>query len=213
VQLVYALLSGFMGALDRGSAENVFIPMGTWFILVGTIGLAEWERSPLPAIGLLLAFVTLAYDPRPVLPSSRAHAAYADLVGYLRGLGGPVFGPWQGQLPGGFTLQPAAHWVALEDLVRGPGRDTADSPLVRRLAGPALDPDGPAFIIANQPLETRDVLAFLTDDYVLTCDLGDRFAALRVLPKRYDHGWPRYLYRNRFQPLDVASLRRLCATS
>ena len=42
---------------------------------------------------------------------------------------------------------------------------------------------------------------------------GDRFAALRVLPKRYDHGWPRYLYRDRREAFDVAALRRLCATS
>jgi hypothetical protein len=213
VQLVYAMLSGFMGAMDRGSAENVFIPMGTWFILIGAIGLAKWRPGPLPVTALLLCFVTLAYDPGPVLPSSEAHAAYSDLVGYLRGLGGPVYGPWQGQLPSGFALRPAAHWVALEDLVRGPGRDVADSPTVRRLAAPALVPGGPTFVIANQPLETRDVLAFLTDDYVLACDLGDRFAALRVLPKRYVHGWPRYLYRSRNQPLDAAALQRLCAVS
>ena len=213
VQLVYAMLSGLMGAMDRGSAENVFIPMGTWFILVGAIGLAEWRPPPLPAAALLLSFVTLAYDPRAILPSSEAHAAYSDLVEYLRGLGGPVYGPWQGQLPSGFTLRPAAHWVALEDLVRGPGRDVADSPTVRTLASPAVEPIGPAFVIANQPLESLDVLAFLTDDYVLACDLGDRFAALRVLPKRYMHGWPRYLYVSRRQPLDTAALHRLCTVS
>ena len=217
VQLVFAMLTGLVGALDRGSAENVFIPMGTFFILVGTIWLAEWSRrsagSPLPEAALLLAFVTLAYDPRPLVPSPGARAAYADLVGYLRGLGGPVFGPWQGQLPDGFVLRPAAHWVALEDLVRGPGRDPAENPVVERLAAPAAHPTGPAFILANQPLVTLDVLAFLQDDYVLACDLGDRFRPLRVLPKRYDHGWPRYLYRSRNQPVDTASLRRLCATS
>jgi hypothetical protein len=217
VQLVYAIVSGAMGAMDRGSAENVFIAMGTFFILVGTIGLSEWGRtaaaSPMPQIALLLAFITLAYDPRSVIPSPRAAEAYADLVGSLRRLGGPVFGPWQGQLPSGFVLEPAAHWVALEDLVRGPGRDPAHSPVVRRLTAPALRHAGPAFILANQPLETHAVLAFLTDDYVLACDLGDRFAALRVLPKRYDHGWPRYLYRDRREPFDVAALRRLCATS
>src|SRR5262245_54878268 len=43
VQLVFAMLTGLVGALDRGSAENVFIPMGTFFVLVGTIGLAEWS--------------------------------------------------------------------------------------------------------------------------------------------------------------------------
>jgi hypothetical protein len=217
VQLVYAIVLGAGAAMDRGSAENVFIAMGTFFILVGTIGLVEWGRAaaaaPLPQIALLLAFVTLSYDPRSVIPSPSAAGAYADLVGYLPRLGGPVYGPWQGQLPGGFVLEPAAHWVALEDLVRGPGRDAAHSPLVRHLAAPVLRHAGPSFILANQPLETRDVLAFLTDDYVLACDLGDRFSALRVLPKRYDHGWPRYLYRDRREALDVADLRRLCATS
>ena len=217
VQLVYAIVSGGMGAMDRGSAENVFIAMGTFFIVVGTIGLAEWERaaapSILPQIALLLAFVTLAYDPRTVTPSPRAADAYADLVSYLHRLGGPVFGPWQGQLPSGFVLEPAAHWVALEDLVRGPGRDPGHSAVIRRLAAPALRHAGPAFILANHPLETSEVLAFLGDDYVLACDLGDRFAALRVLPKRYDHGWPRYLYRDRREAFDVAALRRLCATS
>ena len=70
--------------------------------------------------------------------------------------------------------------------------------MVRRLAAPALHPAGPAFVLANQPLDTlRGARASWSDDYVLACDLGDRFAALRVLPKRYDHGWPRYLYRNR----------------
>ena len=217
VQLVYAVVSGVMGAMDRGSAENVFIAMGTFFILVGTIGLAEWARDGVPAAlpeaAVLLSFVTLLYDPRPVIPSPRAAAAYSDFVGYLRGLGAPVFGPWQGQLPDGFVLHPAAHWVALEDLARGPGRDPTTNTAVRRLAAPASRPTGPAFVIANQPLESRSVLAFLTDDYVLACDLGERFAALRVLPKRYDHGWPRYLYRNRQEGFDMASLRRLCAPS
>ena len=216
-QLGFAMLTGLMGALDRGSAENVFIAMGTFLILVGTIGLAEWSRSlgrsPLPAMGLLLAFVTLAYDPRPLTPSPRASAAYEDLIAYLGGLGGPVFGPWQGQLPGGFVLHPAAHWVALEDLVRGPGRDPGSDPEVRRLAAPVLHPPEPAFVIANQPLDSLRVLEFLERNYVLVCDLGDRFRALRVLPKRYDHGWPRYLYRTRTQPVDSAALRRLCATS
>jgi hypothetical protein len=217
VQLVFAMLTGLVGALDRGSAENVFIPMGTFFILVGTLGLAEWSsrsgRSLYLEGALLLAFLTLAYDPRPLMPSRRAPAAYADLIGYLRRLGGPVFAPWQGQLPDGFVLQPAAHWVALEDLVRGPGRDPGGNPVVEQLASPALHPDGPAFILANQPLDTLQVLAFLQDDYVLACDLGDRFRALRVLPKRYDHRWPRYLYRSGTQPVDTAVLRRLCATS
>jgi len=41
-QLIFAMLAGLMGALDPGSSDNVFIPMGAFFILVGTIGLFEF---------------------------------------------------------------------------------------------------------------------------------------------------------------------------
>jgi hypothetical protein len=34
----------------------------------------------------------------------------------------------------------------------------------------------------------------LRDRYVLVRDFGNRFATLSGLPKRYDHGYPRYLY-------------------
>jgi hypothetical protein len=167
-------------------------------------------QGPLPELALLLAYVTLAYDPRALVPSRAAQATYADFVAYLRGLDGPVFGPWQGQLPSGFRLAPSAHWVALEDLVRGPGEDVGRNPEIVRLTAPALHPAGPAYVITNQPLETLPVLAFLGDDYVLACDLGGRFAALRVLGKRYDHGWPRYVYRSRAQAADHSALQRVC---
>ena len=61
---------GSWGRWIAGSAENVFIPMGTLLHPVGTIGLAEWDVAAAPSIrrqiALLLAFVTLAYDPRTV---------------------------------------------------------------------------------------------------------------------------------------------------
>src|SRR5262249_10625773 len=55
-----------LGRDGPGVGGERFIPMGTWFILVGAIGLAEWRPGPLPAAALLLSFVTLAYDPRAV---------------------------------------------------------------------------------------------------------------------------------------------------
>jgi hypothetical protein len=70
---------------------------------------------------------------------------------------------------------------------------------------PARRPRQPA-------LETRDVLAFPGDDYASP-------AISAIGPPRprpaeaYDHGWPRYLYRDRREAFDVAALRRLCATS
>ena len=80
-------------------------------------------------------------------------------------------------------------------MIRGPGRDTRDHPNTRRLLEPALNPDGPAFVLANYTFEGYAWLAFLNDYYVLETDFGERFKPLRVLPARWDHGWPRYLYR------------------
>jgi hypothetical protein len=95
----------------------------------------------------------------------------------------------------GFSFYPTAHWVALEDMIRGSGIDTRDHPNTRQLLEPAIHPEGPAYILANYPLDTYPWIAFLKDYYVVETDFGDRFKPLRVLPKRWDHGWPRYLYR------------------
>jgi hypothetical protein len=202
VQLVFATLSGLMGAFDPGSSDNVFIAMGTWFVLVGVLGLetaaglsAAIRRYRLHLVALFTAFAALTYDPREVMVSPRARESYQDLIGLLRGLDGPVYAPWLGQLPTDYQLRPAVHWVALDDLLRGPGRDTRDQPLTRRLVAPALDPGGPAYLLTHQPLEDRPEIAFLSERYVLQQDMGERFKALRLLPKRWDHGWPRYLYR------------------
>lgn len=203
VQFVFAMLTGLMGALDAGSSNNVFIPMGAWFILLGTLGLhevagrlANTRARAVPLIALLGTFALLAYNPFRVIVSPQANAAYADLLGLLHSLDGNVYAPSLGQLPEGYTLYPAAHWVALEDMIRGPGRETRNHPNTRRLLAPAIQPERPAFILSNYPLEVLiPALSFLTDYYVLEADLGDRFRPLRALPKRWDAGWPRYLYR------------------
>ncbi len=208
-QFAMALLTGTMGALDPGCSFNVFIPMGTLIILMGTIGLAAWwrvsarvRRYKLHAVALAGSFALMAwnplisYDPRRVIMPSAAREAHADLIDLLRSLDGPVFAPGLGQLPDGFAFHPAAHWVALEDLVRGPGRETRDQPAVRALVAPAVAPAGTAYILTNRPLaERRHFLEFLESRYELQQDFGDRFRALRGLPCRYDHRWPRYLYR------------------
>lgn len=202
VQGIMAALTAFMGALDSGSSNNVFIAMGAWLILLGALALhaaaaahvTGWQsRLPLAALACSLAF--LAYNPADVIVPSRADAAYADLLTVLRSLDGPVYAPTLGQLRADYTLYPAAHWVALEDLVRGPGRDTQNAPLVRALLRPALEPAGQAYVLANLPLDAYPVTAFLEEDYVLETDLGDRFRVLRALPGRFESGWPRYLYR------------------
>lgn len=215
VQLLASLASGLMGALDPGSSYNVFISMGTFFIIVGTLGLHELaeraavRRYGLQYVALFASFALLAFNPLRIAVPSQAAASYADLVQMLRGLHGQVYAPWLGQLERDYTLYPAAHWVGLEDMLRGPGRETRNQPLTRRLLDPVLHPSGPAYVLTNQPLEGEGsipVLGFLLEDYELQADLGQRFAALRCLPKRYDHGWPRYLYRYRgARPADPPS--------
>lgn len=202
VQFVFAMLTGLMGTLDIGSANNVYIPMSAFFIIMGVWGLAQsadhfrvMRRFRLDYAALFLSFVLLAYDPRTVIVSPRAHEAYSDLIQQLNSLPGKVYAPSLGQLQSDFTFSPAAHWIALEDMIRGPGRDTRDHPNTRALLQAAWQPTGPAYILANYPLDVYPWLEFLGDYYVLEADYGDRFEPLRPLPKRFEHGWPRYLYR------------------
>jgi hypothetical protein len=210
VQLPFAASTGLLGVLDPGSSDNVFIPMAAWLILTGTMGLhalqVEWPlagRLRAHALALFVAFAALTYDPREVMSSPRAWDSYRDLVGLLRGLHGQVYAPSLGQLQEGFVLYPTPHWVTLEDLIRGPGRDTRDHPDTRRLLEPVLDPAGPAFVLTNYPLGTYSWLAFLGRSYILETDFGDRFRPLRTKPSRWDCGWPRYLYR--FAPREAGA--------
>ncbi|MCB9455076.1 MAG: hypothetical protein H6671_03705 [Anaerolineaceae bacterium] len=205
LQAVMAVLTGLMGSLDAGSADNVYISMGVWFILAGTLGLFELERRSqfvscyrLHLVILLASFALLLYDPRNVLVSPQAHEAYIDFITMLDDLDGQVYAPTLGQLQGDYQFYPAAHWVALEDMIRGPGRETRDHPNTRQFLEPLIYPEGrPAYILTNNPLESEGnfILGFLLEDYVLDIDFGNRFEPLRVLPKRFDHLWPRYLYR------------------
>jgi hypothetical protein len=202
VQFVFACLTGLMGTLDIGSSYNVYIPMGTFFILVGMLGLwdfhnrfPQFNRYLMPEIVIVVSFALFAYNPTPFWIPSDANDKYNELVDYLTDLQGQVYAPTLGQLPGGFTLYPAGHWVALEDMIRGPGKDTYNHPLTREMLAPAINPEGPAYILANYPLDVYWWIQFLEDYYVLEEDLGDQFKSLRLLPKRWDHGWPRYLYR------------------
>lgn len=200
--LPFALLSGFMGALDPGSNNNVFIPMGVWFILTGVIGMAMFlgefptaRKWSLHLAALGLSFALFFYNPTSVIVSSHADEAYQDFVGYLNSLDGPVYAPWVGQLQEGYTFEPAVHWVPMEDLIRGPGAEDEDVRIVQGLLDPVIRPEGTAYILTNYPLENDPLLFFLTDDYRLVTDLGDRFAALSTLPKRYNLEYPRYLYQ------------------
>jgi hypothetical protein len=199
-QLVPALLTGLMGALDAGSSNNVFISMGVWIILVGTMGVAALaERLPrvravrLDRAALLLSFVLLAYNPLPMIVSPRARTEYADLVGTLKSLPGTVYAPWIGQLAGDYHLWPSGHWVSIEDMMGEHG--SPHSPIFHEILGPAFAPGHAAWVLTNAHLETYRCLALLHDRYVLAQDFGDRFRELKGLPRRWNHAWPRYLYR------------------
>jgi hypothetical protein len=197
-----AIVSGVTGAFDAESNDNVFISMGVWLIITGVIGLKHLlnrfpalEKQGLHVFALGASFALLLYNPMSVVTSSQAAAAYDDMVDYLGSLDGPVYAPWLGQLQDSYAFYPAVHWVPLTDLVRGPGVDLADDPVIRRLLDPAVDPAGSAYVLMNYPLEHDRALTCLHDRYALDVDLGDRFAPLKTLPRRFDLGWPRYLYR------------------
>jgi hypothetical protein len=200
VQLGAALTSGLLGELDEGSSDNVFIPMGTWFIALGAMGLHALSKAATRSSGahhlaLAAAYAAFLYNPADVWTSPDAHRSYADLRALVRGLPGTVYMPWQGALPEGDLLWPTAHQIAVEDLVRGPGRDASDAPLVRRILLPVLRPRGSAWVLAHRALERTPKMRFLLDCYVREADFGDRFKPLTGLPRAFVNGWPRYLYR------------------
>jgi 4-amino-4-deoxy-L-arabinose transferase-like glycosyltransferase len=198
-----ALLTALMGALDSGSSNNVFIPMGAFCILSGSIELARLNERAAPwwgvrpaLAGALLAFATLLYDPRDFWMPESAPASYAELQATIRALPGTVYAPGIGQLANGPKLYPAGHWVALEDIVRGSHRTAADTALAQRALDPARHPAATAFVLTNAPLgELSAPVSTLAASYTLVQDYGTRFAALAPLPRPFNTGYPRYLYR------------------
>lgn len=203
VQLSAAFCTAIMGALDPGSSYNVFVPMGAFCILAGTVALGQLDQQATSWLGVrvglagaLLAFATLVRDPRPYWLPSNAGVAYADLQATVRALPGTVYAPGIGQFVEGPTLYPAAHWVAVEDIFRGPRRTPADSALAMLPLQPAFHPAGVAYVLTNRPLATISApVSLLAPSYALVQDYGTRFAALEGLPRPYDSGYPRYLYR------------------
>jgi hypothetical protein len=203
LQLGAAFLTAFMGSLDVGSSYNVFIPMGAFCIVCGSIELAHIDESVSSWHGLrpalvatLLAFATLLHDPRAFWLPASARASYAELQATIRALPGTVYAPDIGQLDDGPRLYPAAHWVALDDMTRGPRRTAAERALARRMLDPVRHPATAAFVLTNRPLAEMTLpVSELAANYSLVQDYGNRFASLAALPGRFFTGWPRYLYR------------------
>jgi hypothetical protein len=216
--LPVAFLSALVATLTPGSNLNVFMPFGVWLILSAVITIPRLSRGipwlddvHFPATAIALTLAALAYNPMKVLVSEPdARIAYGDLVQYIHQLDGPVYAPWVGQLPSGSPLISAAHWVPLEDMMRGPGASPSDMDHVKQILKPALNPDGDQtgkmlYILHNSRLETDHLLNYLADSYVLEADLGDRFRALDCIPRRYSGSWPRYLYRYNPHPVPQLS--------
>jgi hypothetical protein len=197
-----ALLSGVLAACTPGSNNNVYIPLGTWLIIIGTLGLHHWMATTTKLRGghllaLSLSFALLAYNPLAVLVPPSADA-YQALVNYVNALPGTVYAPWLGALPESNRLSPTLHWVPLDDIFRGTRLDPKDPqapPPIEVLLQPVLAPPGTAYILHNKPLDQDARLSQWQDRYLLEQDLGPRFQALSTLPRRYQLDYPRYLYR------------------
>ncbi len=209
MQWVFAVLSGFLGMLDPGSANNVLIPMETWFIIVGVWGAHVWLKKVRPAslpklyklqaIGLIASFGVLLYNPFAVIPMRGAPAAYQDFTQTLNQLDGQVYAPYSGFISSETKLYPNANWIALEDMVRRPSDDGQESLVIRQLLREVTHPKGNAYLVMNAPIgDVTPILVFLGDYYVLEKDFGSRFEALGSLPDRYflQPSYPRYLYRH-----------------
>jgi hypothetical protein len=198
VQFIMACATAFMGSLDWGSSDNVFIPFGAFTIVLGTFGLAEIRSVVVQVAAVAIAFTPLMYAPQTVVVSSHSHAALADLETAVKALPGSVYAPGIGQFAGPPIFSPGAHWVALEDMERGPGHTAADEARVLVLLDPVVHPTGTQYVLTSRPLSGMTVpLSLLEPHYTLAQDYGDRFIALTGTPKRYSHGFPRYLYEFR----------------
>ena len=205
-QLPFAILTAFQGALDAGSSDNVFIPLGTWAILAGMLGLHAFglrsgpgRRARLARLALLGSFALLAYNPKRVLAPPGALEQTAELGRLIHALPGSTYAPDIGPLPGVPALVPAAHWIALDDLIRAHARDSLT---VAAVLAPAIRPPGKAWLLTYRRLASYSCFRSLEPFYVLDTDLGDRFLALQPLPRRFHSGWPRFLYR--YDPVAAA---------
>lgn len=202
IQFVFAMCSGIMGSLDWGSLNNVYIPMGIWLIITGTLGFSQCQRliqtTKLDSIcyfTVIASFALLFYNPVQFMIPSSANQTYREFVKTLNQLDGNVYAPWQGYLGKDVELYPLAHWVPLDDLIRGAYQNTKDNPVIRELLAPCIYPKGKAYLLTNFPLEKWPLFEFFTQYYVMEIDYGERFIDLKSPPRRFSQRWPRYLYR------------------
>ena len=197
-----ALVSGVVGALASGSSDNVFSLAGAWMLvmLLQEIGPSLHAEAPLrtrrPAVcALAFTMALLVHDFRDWDPPHAAAPAYADLVRTLEALDGPVYAPWLGNLPVAVPTMARAHWVALEDRVRGSGTPRPAEPFVVNLLAPVATAPEPAYLLTSSPLEKDYLLGWLSGSYGLDRDYENSGSGLRELPHRFGARYPRYRYR------------------
>jgi hypothetical protein len=198
-----AVLSGFVGALDGRSSNNIFAPLVLWYVIAGLIGLRAMtqgfpygDRWRLRGIALGISFGLLLYNPFSLMVSAHASIAYDDLLTTLEQLPSPVYVPALGPLPIA-NLSIRAPVEAIEGLVRKPrpaGGVSQDETHLRQLLGPALKQPGAYLLLTN--LQPDRILSPWIDRYQLATDFGDRFRALRTLDRHSHPQWPRYLLRS-----------------
>jgi hypothetical protein len=217
----FAAVVGFLGALDEGSEDNVFLVPAVWLIVAGVGAVGQWlqdtrrdsrktiapgtlqtsrtEWRSLLAIGILLgSFVLNAFNPRTALTPPEAWSEYKDLVDVVRGLNALVYMPDVGQLAQDYRLPLPVHWIHLLDLVRGQGSGSGEIQLPGRVLSKLSEPPGEAYILSNSRLDEYGILQFLEKDYVLVRDFEGRFVSLRSVPGRFGgQSWPRFLYAYR----------------
>jgi hypothetical protein len=224
-----AVLSGFLGALDSRSLNNIFAPLVLWYILAGLIGLRAMtqrftyrDRWQLRLVALGLSFGLLLYNPFSLMVSAQASIAYDDLLTTLDQLPNPVYVPALGPLPI-VNLSVRAPVEAIEGLVRSWPVAPRDNPLLQTLLGPALGQPGTYLLLThNRDLtDRRDsqprsassqtlprqldrqpdrILSPWIDRYFLAVDFGDRFRALRTPDRFGQPQWPRYLLQASLSP-------------
>lgn len=219
----FALGIGFLGVLDSGSENNVFMVSGIWTMMLGVMAVGSlfssdatggasprWDtrrrlsllptanvRNLVCGILVIVSFAVNLYNPFAVMVPGSARTAYADLVDYVARLDGQVYMPGVGQLSVDKPLTYTAHWVPLLDMVRGQGESVAHHALIMEILAPVRRPDERVYILANYPLAGDELFGFLVDvdGYVLVEDLGVRYQALKGIPGRFSGvSWPRYLY-------------------
>jgi hypothetical protein len=160
-----AVLTGFMGALDGQSLNNIFLPLALWYIIAGLIGLRLFtQRLPygrrwrLRLVALGISFGLLLYNPTDLAVSGQAAAAYEDLLGTLGQLSGPIYVPTLGPLPIA-QVSPRASIQSIDGWVRSWPIPPDRNPLLNRLLGPALSEDGSYLLLMSDAAPADGVTA------------------------------------------------------